>query len=477
LRKNQAMDWIRTLAGLYLTSLHILAGNPSLPTSHPATAVHFRRAEPQAKPAPEVQAAIDRLDQATKSWLADKRLEALRLAEGALPTLRTSAPASDKLISCLNLLGKLNVQQNPKAARPYFDEAFRLENSRPSINLVDTLIGFGNLAEDQGDFPAAEQWYSKARDAARGAKKTHAEGAAWVELGNTHRKQFKYAQAIQDYKHARELASGRPMDIEDCDNNIGLAEFEEGDLTDARVDFSRVLDERKRLDITGIQVANSLVNLSLVEFQYGDLVQSSSYLNEAEKIYRKVDPNSAVMAVILNDRGNVEMEKGDYVAAEADYRSALAMDRAVQEKSTDVASDLMSVSHVLQEEATLRPDARGSFAPPQARRKADQDRQHLVDGALRAVNGALEIVPGNPTALTLKAEVFGIEHQFEDAKRNLRLAIGAIEPAAPNSLDLANCYGDLGSIEAENGELPAAEADFAKAYAVCSHAPNTLRGC
>ncbi|OKJ99592.1 regulator [Streptomyces sp. CB03234] len=135
---------------------------------------------------------------------------------------------------------------------------------------VDLLWAAKDLAESGANSKQYESAAMVARDAARAAGDTHAEGRAWTTLTSVHLAAGRYREADEDARNARTLA-GQARDIAPlswADNDRGIIALVEGRLTEAEEHLLNAL-ENSRLDHNLPGEANVLCNLSRVSLLMG----------------------------------------------------------------------------------------------------------------------------------------------------------------------------------------------------------------
>ncbi|MFN8488111.1 MAG: tetratricopeptide repeat protein [Caldilineaceae bacterium] len=219
--------------------------------------------------------------------------------------------------------------------RTLLDRILALSPTRTPAHTVSrakVLVGAGRLANHQGDYAAARNFYEESLVISRALEDQR--GIAFV-LNNLGLLAFDQG----DYAAARNLQAesltlfrqiGDKWGIAAVLNNLGLVAVEQGDYAAARSLHEESLTIKRALgDKQGI--ASSLNNLGNVALNQGDYAAARVLHEESLAMKREVGDKQGI-ATSLNNLGNVALSQRDYAAARALYEESLTLQKAIGNK-------------------------------------------------------------------------------------------------------------------------------------------------
>jgi len=187
--------------------------------------------------------------------------------------------------------------------------------------------GSGNLAFQQGDYPAARAFHGESLAIRRELGDRLGTAASLGNLGNVALLQGDLTSARALYEEGltirRELDDRRGIGA--LLGNLANVAYLQGDYPAAKVLYEDSLTiERSLGDRNGIAI--SLTNLGLLAGEQGDY-QAARTLHEESLAIKREMGNRQGVAVSLNNLGTVAGERGDYPAARALHQEGLAISR------------------------------------------------------------------------------------------------------------------------------------------------------
>lgn len=213
--------------------------------------------------------------------------------------------------------------------RRWIEDALTLYGTSGDNVRAKALKAAGNLAETQGDYPAARRYYEEYLEIEREAGDRHGIARALNNLGVVSQHQKDLPAARDFYEEAlqimREIDDERGVGI--LLNNLGsVAEnLKESDLAVSLYEESLVL-RRRRGDKR--MVAQTLMNLGNVAKTKGDHVRAKGLYEESLEIRTDLDDRAGIALVLQNLAGTTD-ELGDRPTAKSYYEQSLRLKREV----------------------------------------------------------------------------------------------------------------------------------------------------
>ena len=190
--------------------------------------------------------------------------------------------------------------------REQLDEALgRADAARGSAARAKALMGAGNLARSQSDYPVAIVHYEACL-------------VLYRELGDA-------------VGHASTL------------NNLATVLMEEGDYVRAQALYEESLTLSRELDDKG-GISRALHNLGMIANEQGDNERALAFYSESLALSRALG-NRYLEANGLNNLGNVAVDQGDYKRARALIEQALLIDRELG-MDAGIASSLNDLGRI-----------------------------------------------------------------------------------------------------------------------------------
>ncbi|MBM3883099.1 MAG: tetratricopeptide repeat protein [Verrucomicrobia bacterium] len=333
----------------------------------------------------------------------------------------------------------------------------------------------GDMALKLRQFPMAERAFRDALDVAPDSAE------AWYGLGETHRLQRRSTEAERAYRRAIELKPNYAAP----QTALGIVFYDRGDADEAERLYRRAIEldpaeaapyhnlgtlhREARGDLAAAErwfrealrlspdSPDSVAGLGLVALSRGDLV-------EAEKLLRRAWEAAPDVSANNNNLGEVLRERGRLDEAEPLYRKALELDPDNPAPYGNLGIIHAQRKQYAEAERMFRAlIEREQTAPPPARLPALVNlamvcgEQGKLDEAERLYRQALGLAPGHPrVANGLAAFLADHERKLDEA---LTLAEGAVraQPDNPSFLDT------LGWVQAQRGDLDAAERTLQRA--------------
>jgi len=348
----------------------------------------------------------------------------------------------------LNNLGAVAWQQGDlPAAQDYFSRALSIrERLAPnSLEVAASLNSLGNVAWQQGDPAEARNYYTRALTIKEHLAPDSLDMA--ISLNNLGLVAWEYSdlQAAQDY-HTRALAiqerlAPNSMDVAASLNNLGTVVWQRGDLHAAQDYITQSLTIRERLAPDSLDVAVNLNNLGLVTWHRGDLQAAQDYYRRSLAIQERLAPGSLDVAVSLNNLGAVAWQRGDPSGAQDYYTRALTIRERLAPDSLDTASSLNNLGNVVCQQGDL-PAAKDYY------RRSLTIKERLAPDSLDVAASLYNL-----------GAVASLQGDLQAAQDYNTRALSIRERLAPNSLDVAASLNSLGTIAWQRGD-PAGAQDY-----------------
>ena len=129
---------------------------------------------------------------------------------------------------------------------------------------------------------------------------------------------------------------------------IWASSFEyRGEFTRATTYYRETLQESEKLDVDGMEVANSLLLLAAVDLQQDDGDQADAHLTRALAIARQLAPYSFQTATILENFGILFEDRSDLEKAARYYLDALTIEEKHFPDSRQLASTLTNLGTLM----------------------------------------------------------------------------------------------------------------------------------
>ncbi len=202
----------------------------------------------------------------------------------------------------------------------------------PPADRARALDGLGDLALQQGDFPAAKRWLEEALAAWHALDDARGMATVLRRLGNVLDELGDYAGATARYDEALALARaesdawGQAATL----NNLGLVALRQGDYGAAEVRLSESLAMFRAQGVDWA-VGVTLANLGDVAFDTGDLPAAERRYRESLAIARRLEDRDG-LAYALTGLANTARTAGDRAAARAHLTESLAVLRTLQDR-------------------------------------------------------------------------------------------------------------------------------------------------
>jgi class 3 adenylate cyclase/tetratricopeptide (TPR) repeat protein len=220
---------------------------------------------------------------------------------------------------------------------PQADETYRyaLELAEGGGDLSATgrcQAALGELHRKQGQYDQAMMWLERARKSFDLAGDRAGVGQAWHYSGSVAAQRGDYAAAQSFYEQSlsirREL--GDRKNTASLLSNLGIVARYQGRLNFAHRLHEEALSIRRELGDRWA-IANSLNNLGNLVVDEGNLEEARPILEEALRLHREVgDPWS--VANSANNLANLAREQRDYQTARALYRESLLINRELGDR-------------------------------------------------------------------------------------------------------------------------------------------------
>jgi predicted ATPase/class 3 adenylate cyclase len=215
------------------------------------------------------------------------------------------------------------------AAITYYRKALPL---LPADEQPATLLRLGQVLELTGKWAEAAEVYKQGLELARQAGDLLAQARCQSAIGDLHRKQGMYDDAMAWLEQAQaafqalgdEAGVGQVLHIE------GTVAAQQGNPQRARQLYGASLDVRRKLDDRP-QIANSLNNLGIVARSLDDLELARRLYEESLEIRRALNDRRAI-AVSLNNLGNLALQQHNAAEARTRLEEAVSLQREVGDK-------------------------------------------------------------------------------------------------------------------------------------------------
>ena len=197
---------------------------------------------------------------------------------------------------------------------------------------VKVLIGLGNHARRQGDYPQATALHEEAVAVSRAQDDTWSVALGLGGLGTTARHQGDYGRAGTLFEEALPLF----QDVADswgvawCLGNLGYAALARGDLEAATTRFEEGL-ALSQLQGDQVGVAWSLRNLGQMTLARGDLEAAATLCEESLALFRTLGGPGGI-AYALSPLADLACRRGEYARAKALYTEELEFRQQYDEK-------------------------------------------------------------------------------------------------------------------------------------------------
>jgi eukaryotic-like serine/threonine-protein kinase len=330
--------------------------------------------------------------------------EAVRIYRERAPGEQVGlAGSTSRLGDLLRRKGRLD------EAAAYLEQAMVLagEAQAPAA-LADALNDLGLVAQDRGDYAAAEQWHRQALE---------------IRGKNLGARSPRTAASLQ---------------------NIALALSSLNREAEAEALYREALDiYREAHGPEHTEVATTLTTLGRLKSERGIFESADSLLSEALRISRvRLGDDHPSVALALNDIGTARVRQGDYEAAEEAFREALRIrEQALGPDHPYVAISLNNLSFVLVQQSAF------SDALPLRRR--------AYEIALARLGNAHD---HTGTFAHNLGQVLDLAGQHADAEAYYRESLAILDRAFPDGHPLtARPLLSLGDLLARQGRAAAAE--------------------
>jgi class 3 adenylate cyclase/tetratricopeptide (TPR) repeat protein len=194
------------------------------------------------------------------------------------------------------------------------------------------FLALGKLCRLKGDYSAAMQSLSQAREVLEILGDQRGMGEASVAMGQVCWQQGEYAAAKQQLEAGLVLAraSHDAANVSLAFMNLGVVAKRQGNYAEARALTAESLSILRQIgDRRGVAVL--LNNQGLIASQQGDLAAARALHEESLQEMRAMGDRRGVAAAV-NNLGNVAFEQEDYVAAAALYTETLELRRTIGDR-------------------------------------------------------------------------------------------------------------------------------------------------
>jgi tetratricopeptide (TPR) repeat protein len=290
----------------------------------------YLEAQAILQPLGELWKAHGLLDEATGWW--DRCRALLEDADGGAPDLDSDAGGlwlfvvgsrGNQLIGALDLSGAEGLYDGIRQVL----EASDSEQAPP--RLAVTYHQLGMLAEERGDFGAAEEWYLKSLEIEEGLGNRSGMSISYHQLGMLAEDRGDLASAEEWYRKSLEIkeALGNRPGMSATYHQLGILAGDRGDLGAAEEWYLKSLEIEKGL--------GNRPGMSISYHQLGVVAQKRGDLGSAEEWYRKaLEIKEALadrpgMAATYHQLGILAQQRGDLRSAEEWYRKALEIEKVL----------------------------------------------------------------------------------------------------------------------------------------------------
>jgi CHAT domain-containing protein/Tfp pilus assembly protein PilF len=327
---------------------------------------------------------------------------------------------------------------------------------------------------------AWDEAYAAYRLAMAEVQEPFAESVLWWELGQLRQKHNELDLAREAYLRTQAIRqSAWPQEtlaLAEAVNDLGILEWERGDLAQAEDLFQRSAQIRQRLAPNSLWLAQTLNDLGLVASNRGQLDKAADAFRHGLKILQELVPDSLALANNLNNLGMIAANRGELDQATEFLQRALVLKQVLAPESLDLAQGL----HNLAALAGMRGDlsqATDFF------RRALAIRQKLAPASLNVANtltnlGSVSMARGDldlamdyeqraldlqqklaPASLQVALSLHNmgilaeLRGEQERAKDLHERALNLRQQLAPASLDVANSLNSLAVLAEKRGAL------------------------
>jgi predicted ATPase/class 3 adenylate cyclase len=194
------------------------------------------------------------------------------------------------------------------------------------------LNGAGNLAYNQGDYPAAEDLHRESLQVRSVLRDQQGVAASFNNLGLIARARSNYSSAGYLFAEALEINQtlNNQFWIAINLNNLGNVIHDQGNVTEARA-----LQEQSLALFTGLGdawgMAMSLCDLGNIVSDQGDYATATTLYEKGLALHRDLGDTRGI-ASTLNALGRVALRQGDYARATTLFQESLALSSEVGAK-------------------------------------------------------------------------------------------------------------------------------------------------
>lgn len=418
---------------------------------------------------------LDRGAATVRHELADQpevRLELLGALGRAYHSLGLEEAAEALLVEALALSEELHGEAPPTAAvlhnlsavywrQGRHDRAEELIDRALAIDRSpESLVQLAGLRRLRGDLAGAAPLLAEALAKHGGSSldpmvvKVHYEMANLAgDEGDLARSERLHRQVLAD------LQALRPADHpEIAAAHAGLADVlvARDQLAAAEAEYRRALEiERRVLPAASADLGSTLTSLGEVQRARGRSEEARATLTEALEVTRRaLGPSHPGLAEPLNNLAAVHRDAGELETAESLLRQALSLlERAPEGADRHTATTLNNLAAVYHQ--------RGDLA----------EARELYERAIRIETERLgERHPSLGEPLVNLAHVLGHQGELEAGIERAEAAVAAYTNLGAEHPSVAWALGILGQLEAESGDLAAAQAAFGRAAAIARQA-------
>jgi len=197
-------------------------------------------------------------------------------------------------------------------ATEFIAQARRLEPKLDRDFGIYLNITEGNICFNRGDFPAAEENYTRALALAKELGNQGKIAQVLNNLGIVCWKEGKYSQSLEYLSEALKIREqvGDDEDIAQTYENIGIVYYSLGEYETALEHFGNALQLWRKLENPS-RIANTLNNIGALYRETGDLQKALEYLQKSLEYKRKIG-DRGTLASTLGNIGTIYAQQGDY---------------------------------------------------------------------------------------------------------------------------------------------------------------------